>query len=191
DAVESEARRLEQAFLDEIGWSAETAPARKLAGVDLVRTWWEGAERQWDFGGMRWMRVLFLETQFARYWGNLLRFDLGYSNVHKVPVMTLVMERMKYSLTLALSSLVLAYLIAVPLGILSAKIHNSPAERGISVSVFALYSLPSFFVATLLVRLLAQGQPGSLELIPDGSSSPSMRGACRPSRRWAMSSGTS
>ncbi len=168
DPVESEARRLEAVALDELGWTPDVAPARKLAGVDLVRNWWEGAQRQWDTSGFGWMRVLFLETQLAKYWGNLLRFDLGYSNVHKVPVITLVLERLKYSLTLAVTSLVLAYLISVPLGVLSARIHGTTPERAIGVGLFALYSLPSFFVATLLVRLLAKGQPGSLEWIPDG-----------------------
>jgi peptide/nickel transport system permease protein len=110
--------------------------------------------------------VLFLETQFATYWANLLRFDLGNSMVHKVPVMTLVLERLKYSLTLALSSLVLAYLVSIPVGIASAKFHGSWGERGTGLVLFALYSLPSFYVATLVIKYLAEGQPGSLEIIP-------------------------
>ena len=168
DPAGAEARRLEHQALDHLPWEPTDPLARKLAGVDLVRTWWNGAESKWDYSGLKSLRVLFLETQFASYWANLLSFDLGNSMVHKIPVFDLILQRLKYSLTLAGSSLLLAYLISVPLGILSARIHGSVPERAISLVVFALYSLPSFFVATLVVRFLAEGQPGSLEWIPDG-----------------------
>ncbi len=166
DEAQREVARLRNTILDRLAWAPADPPLTKEGGAAAFRTWWEGAKSRWDYGGLRWLRVLLLETQFATYWGNLLRFDFGNSLVHKVPVMTLVFERLKYSLTLALSSLVLAYLISVPLGITSAKIHGSRTERGISFVLFALYSLPSFYVATLAVRYLAEGQPGSLGIIP-------------------------
>lgn len=163
-----ELTKLENAVIGKLGWLPDDPPARKQAGLELVRTWWQGTDSRWDYSGLATLRVLFLETRFARYWGNLLSFDLGYSTVHKVPVVQLILERLKYSLTLAVSSLILAYLIAVPFGLASAKFHATPPERFASFVVFALYSLPSFFVATLLVRFFALGQPGSFEWIPDG-----------------------
>ena len=166
DEAQRERARLRNATLDLLAWTPSDPQVAKEGGVAVVRTWWRGSASRWDYSGMRWLRVLLLETQFATYWGNLLRFDLGNSITHKVPVMTLVFERLKYSLTLALLSVVLAYLISVPLGILSARIHGSMAERASGLLVFALYSLPSFYVATLAVRYLAEGQPGSVGIIP-------------------------
>lgn len=151
-----------------LAWPADASAARRNAGVELVRDWWNGTKHRWDSSGLRWARTLFLETQFATYWGNLLRFDLGISSVHKEPVRDLVLRRIKYSLTLTLSSILLAYLISVPLGLFSARIHGSATEKGITLVLFVLYSLPSFFVATLLIRFLAEGQPGSPGIIPTG-----------------------
>lgn len=149
-----------------LAWGPTDPAVAKEGAAAALRTWWHGASSRWKYGGLRTLEVLFLETQFATYWSNLLRFDLGNSMVHKVPVMTLVLERLKYSLTLALLSLVLAYLISVPIGIASAKFHRSWGERAAGLLLFALYSLPSFYVATLAVHYLAEGQPNSIEIIP-------------------------
>jgi len=159
---------LRNATLEALAWKASDPDVTKEGGAVALRTWWEGAKARWDYSGMRWLGVLLFETQFATYWRNLLKFDLGESRVHRVPVLTLVMERLKYSLTLSVTSVLLAYLISIPLGILSARIHGSYPERGISLVLFALYSLPSFYVGTLAIRYLARSQPGSLEWIPEG-----------------------
>jgi len=166
DPVAAELAKMRNTALAQLEWP-DTAPAwRQEAGRELVKAWWEGARLRWDYSGLGWLRVMLLETQFANYWGKLLRFDLGYSSVHKRPVIELILERLKYSLTLAGSSLVLSFLISVPLGLASARWHGSIGEKGIAVVVFILYSLPSFFVATLMIRYLARGQPGSAEVIP-------------------------
>ncbi|MCK6459808.1 MAG: ABC transporter permease, partial [Planctomycetes bacterium] len=162
----SEKARILNGMIRTLAWKPSDPPVAKEGAAAALRTWWDGASSRWDYGGARKLRVLFLETQFATYWGNLLRFDFGNSLVHKVPVMTLVLERLKYSLTLALSSLLLAYLVSVPIGIASAKFHGSWGERGVGLVLFALYSLPSFYVATLAVQHLAEGQPYSIEIIP-------------------------
>jgi peptide/nickel transport system permease protein len=162
DAVEKTRTRLLNAALKRLEFRASDPEPTREASVFLVRDWWEGTAPRWDYGGLRWLRVLFLETRFAIYWGNLIRFDLGESLTHKVPVTTLIFERLKYSLTIAVTALILAYVISVPLGILSAKIHGSIPERAMALFVFALYSLPSFYVATLVIHYLAEGQPKAL-----------------------------
>ena len=63
------------------------------------------------------MLAALFETRFAKYWANLLRFDFGVSLVTKQPVMTTLLGKLKYSLSLSVLSLILAYLIAIPLGI--------------------------------------------------------------------------
>ena len=151
-----------------LGWPDDAPVPKHNAGIEGVHNWWHGAKAHWDFSGARWLRVVFLETRFASYWGNLLSFDLGYSSVHKEPVTGLIARRLKYSLTLSLTSLILAFLISVPLGLYSARTHGTIRERCLSVFVFILYSLPSFFVATLLIRFFAKGQAGSLEWVPTG-----------------------
>ncbi len=157
---------IDEAAVDGISWSDDTSANKRQAARTRLDDWWDGVQGRWDYSGWGRMRVLLLETRFAKYWGNLLQFDLGYSSKHKEKVLTLILTKLRYSLTLALGSLILAYLIAVPLGLFSAKTHGQPVERGLSVLVFVLYSLPSFFVATLVVKFLSEGQPGSWEWIP-------------------------
>ena len=151
-----------------LGWPDGAPASKRRAGIVAAGEWWNGSRHRWDYGGAAWIRVMMLETQFASYWRNLLTFDLGYSSVHKEPVLDLITRRLKYSLTLSVSSMLLAFLIAVPLGLYSARTHGLIRERILSVIVFILYSMPSFFVATILLRFLARGQAGSLEVIPTG-----------------------
>src|SRR5690606_36992444 len=55
-----------------------------------------------------------------------------------------------YSVYLSVASLLLAYFISIPLGVLAAVRQNRFADRGIGFLLFIMYSLPSFFVASLL-----------------------------------------
>lgn len=106
----------------------------------------------WDKAG-----IFLFETRFAGYWGKLLTFDFGVSHLDKQPVFAKVLSRLKYSLTLALPSLMLAYLISVVLGIFSAIKRNTWADKTITVILFMLYSLPTFFVGTLLLMFFSEG----------------------------------
>jgi peptide/nickel transport system permease protein len=71
--------------------------------------------------------------------------------------MQTLISKLKYSLSLSVVSLILAYLIAIPLGIFAAVDRGSKSERSLTVGLFMLYSLPSFFVATLLLIFFSQG----------------------------------
>src|SRR5690606_6970887 len=77
--------------------------------------------------------------------------------------------KLKYSLTLSVGSLLLAYLISIPLGIFSAVKKNTTPDRALTVLLFMLYSLPSFFVATLLLFFFSSGSDFvSLRWFPTG-----------------------
>jgi peptide/nickel transport system permease protein len=58
------------------------------------------------------------------------------------------------------------YLMSVPLGIWSAVRRNSLADRIVSVFLFMMYSLPSFFVGVVLLNFLSRGTP--LQIFPTG-----------------------
>ncbi|MEM6733632.1 MAG: ABC transporter permease, partial [Myxococcota bacterium] len=102
---------------------------------------------------------LFFDTRFAHYWGNLLRLDFGNSLIDRRPVMDTLAGKLRYSLSLTLLSIVLAYLIAVPLGIFSAARQGTMSDGVLTLVLFALYSLPTFFSGTVLLRLLSEGDP--------------------------------
>lgn len=81
------------------------------------------------------------------------RFDWGSSIVVDpgVPVMKVIAARMPPTLKLNIISLALVYLCAIPLGIYSAVRRNKLDERGVTVALFVMYSLPGFWVGLLLL----------------------------------------
>jgi len=57
------------------------------------------------------------------------------------------------------TAFIIIYFLAIPIGILSAVWHGSWFDRGVGIVLFALYSLPSFFVGLLLQQWFAVGDP--------------------------------
>jgi peptide/nickel transport system permease protein len=139
---------------------------------DVVRRWndWFGRHHgrfEYSFGDRA--RIFFFDTRFAKYWHNLLRLDFGVSLVSREPVLTTLVGKLRYSLALSVGSLLLAYVIAIPLGIFSAVRKDSRTDRALTLALFMLYSLPSFFVATLLLYFLSEGSDvAALRLFPTG-----------------------
>lgn len=119
--------------------------------------WYDEYESRFRYSFGRSVAIFFLDTRFANYWNKLLRFDFGVSHLDKQPVFPKILSKLKYSLTLSVPSVIIAYIIAVPLGVFSAVRQNTLADRVITVVLFMLYSLPSFFVATLLLLIFSKG----------------------------------
>ena len=95
---------------------------------------------------------------------HLVHLDLGESQVDHQPVATKIFERLPLTLSLMSSSLVLSYLIAIPLGVAAAIKRGQVLDRTISFVVFLLYSIPSFAMALMLILLVAGGD--YLNLLP-------------------------
>lgn len=94
-------------------------------------------------------------VQYFLWLKNALMGDFGYSFTYKLPVFTLIGQYVFNTLLLALSSMLLAWVIAIPLGVYSAVHKNGVVDRLASFFAFAGVSTPGFFVA-LLAMLLAQ-----------------------------------
>jgi len=94
----------------------------------------------------------------------LLRGDFGISYIDGQPIQSKIWQKVGISFSLSLISIFLAYLISIPIGIYSAYKKDSAADKGLSLVLFVLYSMPSFFVATLL--LLQFANPDNLSWFP-------------------------
>jgi peptide/nickel transport system permease protein len=95
---------------------------------------------------------------YTAYWdwlGNLLRGDLGRSFNQKIAVSQVIGDRIGNTLLLSVTSLVLAYLLSIPIGLYSSARANKPDERVVSTLLYMLYSLPAFVAALLLQVLFA------------------------------------
>jgi peptide/nickel transport system permease protein len=104
------------------------------------------------------------------YAHGLIRGDLGTSYVTQLPVRNIIASRIGWSLFFTVTSVLLAYLISLPIGLRAAAKRHSLFDRSSSVVLFMLYSLPSFWVATLLLMNFAN--PDILKIFPASGIAP-------------------
>ncbi len=72
-----------------------------------------------------------LHEQYLTYLSGLVRFDLGNSLRSRTPAFGLVMERMPATIELTLFALMIAVILAIPIGVLSATRRGTPLDGGI------------------------------------------------------------
>ena len=89
--------------------------------------------------------------QYFRFLGNLLHGDLGRSFVTFNPVLDDLLARFPYTLTLALSAMIVSIFIGLSVGILSSLKPNSLLDRGTMMFALAGISAPVFWVGLLLI----------------------------------------
>lgn len=91
-----------------------------------------------------------LPIQFGRYFGDLLRGDLGRSLRTNRPISEELMLRLPATIELSVSALLLALLVGLPLGILSALWANRPFDHASRLLSLIGVSAPIFWLALLL-----------------------------------------
>ncbi len=97
-----------------------------------------------------------LPVQFYRWFTNMLQGDLGASIYgSNQPVTTILMEALPRTMSLAFLSFVIALVIAVPAGIISATRKNTMADTSVSLFAFIGLSMPDFWLAILLIIVFA------------------------------------
>lgn len=96
-----------------------------------------------------------LMTQFITWVGKILHGDLGVSLISNVPVLSMIGQRLEPTISIALTTIIFAILVAVPLGVIAAWKHGTWIDRfvmGLSVLGF---SVPVFVVGYVLVQIFA------------------------------------
>jgi peptide/nickel transport system permease protein len=95
-----------------------------------------------------------LHVQYGKWLGRLLVLDLGVSfSPDGRPVSSKILERLPITVFLNVLSMVLIFLIAIPIGVLSAVRQGSTFDRVMSVFVFVGFAIPTFWLALLLMIL--------------------------------------
>ncbi len=95
--------------------------------------------------------------RFLRWLAGLVTGDLGLSYTYRVPVSTLIAERLAVTVPLTLLAAALAVSIALPAGVLAAARHDRPADVAIMIGSQIGLALPNFWFALLLVLLFSIG----------------------------------
>lgn len=96
-----------------------------------------------------------LPEQYFRWIFNMLRGDFGYSIQYKRPVIDILGTPMKNTVLLNLCSMLVVFMISIPLGILQAVKKNSVFDKTVQVITIVGYSIPSFVIALLAIYIFA------------------------------------
>ena len=94
-----------------------------------------------------------LPVQYWNWISKAFRGDFGQSYTYKYEVTKLIGERIGNTVWLSLLTLILTYLIALPLGMIAGRFQNSWADKAIVVYTFITYTIPVFVFALVLLWL--------------------------------------
>lgn len=103
-----------------------------------------------------------LPVQYVIYMGDLLRGDLGTSIGSKRPVLQEITSRLPATLELLMTGMILATLVGVPLGVLSARAQGNVLDVFVRTISIVGVSMPAFYLGLLLQILFFR----NLELFP-------------------------
>ena len=94
-----------------------------------------------------------LPVQYWNWISKAFRGDFGQSYTYKYEVTKLIGQRIGNTVWLSLLTMILTYLIALPLGMIAGRFQNSWADKAIVVYTFITYSIPVFVFALVLLWL--------------------------------------
>lgn len=115
----------------------------------------ENLRRAWGFDKPLWEQyVVFLRKAFTG--------DFGISIQHRIPAMDLVLERLKWTYLLAGVAALIALVIAIPLGVLSAVRRNSVFDLAATLLATAGTAMPGFWLGIMLILIFSV----NLRLLP-------------------------
>jgi peptide/nickel transport system permease protein len=97
----------------------------------------------------------FVDTQYVRYLGRLVRGDLGDSIHRRIPVAETLKARFPATIELAMAAMILAVCIGVPAGIVAAARRSSAVDFGTTIGALVGVSMPIFWLGLMEIMLFA------------------------------------
>jgi ABC-type dipeptide/oligopeptide/nickel transport system permease component len=96
-----------------------------------------------------------LYVQYGRFAARALQGDLGMSLYHRVPALSLILERLPASLELAGAAMLIAIVVSVPLGVVSAVKRGSVWDVASMLGALFGLSMPHFWLGIMLILLFS------------------------------------
>lgn len=92
-----------------------------------------------------------IPIQYLRWLKRIVTFDFGYSFKDQRKVIVKIKERLPITITLSLIAIFITYIVSIPVGIYSSTHQGTLSDKIITVFLFILYSIPTFWLATMLM----------------------------------------
>ncbi|WP_405476913.1 ABC transporter permease [Streptomyces canus] len=96
-----------------------------------------------------------LITQYGIFLRDLLSGDLGTSYSFHDSALSVVLDRMPYTITLSVAAIAVTVAVAVPLGVWMARHADTPRELGANVLTITGQSMPDFWIGVMLLTVFA------------------------------------
>lgn len=125
-------------------------PLTNLLGEDVTYTDESVAELRGKMGLDKPLHI-----QYMDYWWNISRLDLGYSYHFHSDVLHLVYSRARWTLLLAVPSLILGTILGALLGALAGWKRHDRTTRAQTLIVLLAYSTPPYFISLIFLYLFA------------------------------------
>lgn len=145
-------------FLRGLNITEESSPAEWEEILGKMSQWYDSNKLARGFApeGVDRVRVLLLESRFARYLTRVFTLDFGtLRNDDNRTVIREVTKRFKYSLTLAILPMLITFVLCQFFGFFMAYKQNHWQDFGLNVVFLILYATPVFVVAPFLIEKVA------------------------------------
>ena len=119
-------------------------PASVIAGPDASRADVQRIEKQLGLDAP-------LPVQLVRWYGRLVRGDLGQSIFLRKPVTDAILDRVEPTLLLTLFAIAISIAIGVPAGVIAARYHNTTTDQVLMVIALLGVSIPNFLLGLLFI----------------------------------------
>ena len=96
-----------------------------------------------------------IHEQYWYFLVNALKGDLGKSFIFAEPALKLILQRMPATMELALTAMLMAIFIGIPLGVFAGLRPNSKASKTIMAGSILGFSLPTFWVGLMFIMIFA------------------------------------
>ncbi|MBK8023129.1 MAG: ABC transporter permease [Chloroflexi bacterium] len=93
--------------------------------------------------------------QYTSWLGGILSGNFGRSIAARQPALSLIAQQFPYTLTIALTALLLIVVVAIPLGVISAVRRNTLLDNALSSLSILFFSIPDFWLAIMLMLVFA------------------------------------
>lgn len=107
-----------------------------------------------------------LHMRYLLWLKNISTLNFGESFTYEEPVIDVITSKFPVSLQFGIISLILSYIVSIPLGIIKAIRKDGPFDIVSSIILFIFYSIPPFMLAILLIVFLSGGS--FFEIFPVG-----------------------
>ncbi|WP_068471398.1 ABC transporter permease [Candidatus Protochlamydia phocaeensis] len=139
-------------------WTNGASSEEILQKVNQMRQWYEQSKDFYHFNPGKWekLSLFFFETRFMKYMGRIVKLDFGtLRNDSSKTVLSEVVKRFKYSLTLALIPMLITFILCQFFGFLMAFKQSQWPDYLFNLLFLVLYAIPVFVVAPFLIEKVA------------------------------------